>query len=96
MIEIRGYMRPTVVNTISGTYAVSGSNWISVPHGTALKDIKWIKPKVEVYKSKEWKVKNYIVKYSSGGFYSCTCLGYTFHRKCRHITKISEGFKPIK
>ena len=96
MIEIRGYMRPTVVNTISGTYAVSGSNWISVPHGTALKDIKWIKPKVEVYNSREWKVKNYIVKYSSGGFYSCTCLGYIYHRKFRHITKLSEGFKPTK
>ena len=96
MIEIRGDMRPTVVSTISGTYAVSGSNWKSVPKGTTLSDIKWIKPKVKVYKPKEWKVKNYIVKYSSGGFYSCTCLGYTYHRKCRHITKISEGFKPSK
>ena len=25
--------------------------------------------------------------------YSCTCLGYTYRRKCRHITKISESFQ---
>ena len=25
--------------------------------------------------------------------YSCNCLGYTYRRKCRHITKISESFQ---
>ena len=41
MIEIKGSLNPTVVNTISGTYVVSGSNWKSVPVGTTLKDVKW-------------------------------------------------------
>ena len=25
--------------------------------------------------------------------YSCNCLGYTYRRKCRHITEISESFR---
>jgi|TARA_Y100000817_G_scaffold273769_1_gene233664 hypothetical protein len=24
--------------------------------------------------------------------YSCTCLGYTYRRKCRHITELSNSF----
>lgn len=96
VIEIRGHINPTVIKTISGTYAVSGSTWKSVPKGTTLGDIEWVKPKVEVSTPKEWKVKNYIVKYSNGGFYSCTCLGYTYRRNCKHIKEISEGFKSTK
>ena len=50
MFTIKGSMNPTVVNTISGTYAVSGSNWISVPEGTTLKDLNWIdtSPKIKI------------------------------------------------
>ena len=25
--------------------------------------------------------------------YSCNCLGYTYRKKCRHITEISESFR---
>ena len=94
MFEIKGSMKPTVINTISGTYAVSGSNWKSVPEGTTLKDLKWINtnPKVKKSKPKNWKVKDYTVSFN-GSFYSCTCLGYTYRRKCKHITKISESFR---
>ena len=97
MFEIKGYMNPTVVNTISGTYAVSGSNWKSVPEGTTLKDIKWINinRKIKKSKPKNWKVKDYIVSFN-GSFYSCTCLGYTYRRTCKHITKISESFRPSR
>ena len=94
MFEIKGSMNPTVVNTISGTYAVSGSNWKSVPVGTTLKDLKWINtnPKIKKSKPKNWKVKDYTVSFN-GSFYSCTCLGYTYRRKCKHITQISESFR---
>ena len=97
MFEIEGSMNPTVVNTISGTYAVSGSNWKSVPVGTKLKDIKWINTSPKVRKSKlmSWKVKDYTISFN-GSFYSCNCLGYTYRRKCRHITKISESFRPSR
>ena len=25
--------------------------------------------------------------------FSCNCLGYTYRKKCRHITQISESFR---
>ena len=25
--------------------------------------------------------------------YNCNCLGYTYRRKCRHISEISESFR---
>ena len=94
MIEIKGYINPTVIKTNSGNYAVSGSNWKSVPVGTKLKDIKWVNtsPKVKKSKLMSWKVKDYTVIFNKD-FYSCTCLGYTYRRKCKHITKISESFR---
>ena len=66
MFEIKGSMKPTVVNTISGTYAVSGSNWKSVPEGTTLKDLKWINtnPKIKKSKPKNWKVKDYTISFN--------------------------------
>ena len=42
MITIKGSMNPTVVKTNSGNFAVSGSNWVSVPNGTTLKDLNWV------------------------------------------------------
>jgi len=95
MIKIKGYMNPTVINTVDGSFAVSGSNWINVPIGTELKDIKWVKPKVKKYKSNSWKVKDYTISFK-GSFYSCTCLGYIYRHKCKHITKVSESFRPSR
>ena len=94
MVTIKGTMNPTVIKTNSGNYAVSGSNWKSVPEGTELKDIKWIDttPKIKKSKLMSWRVKDYIVTFNNN-FYSCTCLGYIYRRKCKHITKISESFR---
>ena len=103
-IKVKGSWNPTVVTTSSGTYAVSGSNWIPVPQGTKLTNLNWINttPKIKKYKLKTWtvestsrkkpgKVNKYTVKFD--GLYSCNCLGYTYRRKCRHITEISESFR---
>ena len=94
MITIKGSLNPTVINTVDGTFAVSGSNWKSVPVGTKLKDIKWIDtiPNIKKYKPMSWKVKDYTVIFNKD-FYSCTCLGYTYRKKCRHIKQISDSFK---
>ena len=75
MIEIKGYINPTVIKTNSGNYAVSGSNWKSVPEGTELKDIKWIDsiPKIKKSKLMRWKVKDYTVTFDKN-LYSCNCL----------------------
>ena len=94
MIEIKGYINPTVIKTNSGNYAVSGSNWKSVPEGTELKDIKWIdiRPNIKKSKPMSWKVKDYTVTFNKN-FYSCDCLGYTYRRSCKHITEVSESFR---
>ena len=94
MIKLKGHMNPTVINTVDGTFAVSGSNWVDVPVGTKLKDIKWVNtsPKVKKSKPMSWKVKDYTVIFNKD-FYSCTCLGYIYRRKCRHIKQISDSFK---
>ena len=77
-------MNPTVVTTHSGTYAVSGSTWLSVPQGTKITDLDWVDttPKIKRYKLQTWKVEStsrkkpgkvnkYTVKFD--GLYSCTC-----------------------
>ena len=95
MVTIKGTMNPTVIKTNSGNYAVSGSNWKSVPEGTELKDIKWIDttPKIKKSKLMSWRVKDYTVTFNNN-FYSCTCLGYTYRRKCKHIDETSKSFRP--
>ena len=102
-IKIKGAMNPTVVTTSSGTYAVSGSNWIPVSVGTKISDLDWVdtSPKIKRYKLQTWevestsrkkpgKINKYTVRFD--GLYSCTCLGYTYRRKCRHITELSNSF----
>ena len=83
------------------TYAIAGSVWVEVPEGTTLDDLS----QYMVYKPREiapvtgensWSVKGskgniYTVKLSQG-VYSCSCPGYGFRRKCRHIAEIkNEG-----
>ena len=100
MIVVKGHWNPTVIKTSTGTFAVSGSNWVPVPNGTGLKDIKWVNtsPKVKKIKPMSWKVKHYTVTCwglgGCGSFYRCNCLGYTYRRKCKHITEVSNKFKP--
>ena len=94
MVTIKGTMNPTVIKTNSGNYAVSGSNWKSVPDGTTLKDLNWVdtKPKIKKSKLMSWRVKDYTVTFNNN-FYSCTCLGYTYRRKCKLTNFISESFR---
>ena len=56
----------------------------------------------EIVVPNQWRVdgsngKRYTVKWDKyHRNYSCNCLGYTYRRKCRHITKISESFQPSR
>ncbi len=97
MFTIKGSMNPTVINTSAGTFAVSGSNWVSVPDGTSLENLKWI----DTTPKKKNKINSWDVSGSNGNtysvqwnesFYSCTCPGYTYRRTCRHIKEISDSF----
>lgn len=92
---------PALYNSHTGIlYGIAGSVWVEVPAGTTLDELA----DYMVYKPLErqpaagertWQVKgskgnSYTVKLSNGS-YSCTCAGYGFRRKCRHIEEIKEG-----
>ena len=100
---------PCIVRTLSGTYAVSGSEWLSVPPDTVFDDL----PRYMVRKKREsppaapdepvcvaeWKVRGskgdeYIVKRNQSDsrqiFFSCTCPGYGWRGKCKHIDSIKK------
>mgnify|MGYP004044735779 CR=1 FL=1 len=91
---------PALYHSHSGiTYAIAGSVWVEVPRGTLYDEL----PAYITYKPREvtpiageksWNVKGskgniYTVKLSEG-VYSCSCPGYGFRRKCRHITEIKN------
>lgn len=93
MIEVRTKLNPAIIYSVidNKTYAVGGSDWVEVPDGTTLKDIKWVKPEgkskpkpqgkyIEVEGSKG---NTYIVKLE-GNRVTCTCPGFKFRKSCKH------------
>ena len=89
---------PALYNSHTGIlYGIAGSVWVEVPAGTTLDELS----DYMVHKPRErqaapgektWQVKGsntYTVKLSDG-MYSCTCAGYGFRRKCRHIEEIKN------
>ena len=94
-------MPPALFTNADGIrYAIAGSAWVEVPPDTTFDELH----KYMTYKPREikrptgekvWKVEGskgniYTVKLSDGA-YSCTCPGFGFRRKCRHITEIKNG-----
>ncbi len=78
-------------------YAVSGDVWIEVPDNTTREDLPkymlWessnINLSLERSDARSWEVegskgKVYTVRESQGQW-SCTCAGFMYRRKCRHI-----------
>ena len=53
----------------------------------------------EIVVPNQWRVdgsngKRYTVNWDKYHInYSCNCLGYTYRRRCKHITQISDSFK---
>lgn len=94
-------MPPTVITTLSGTYAVFGGNWIPVAPDTTLEEVtKWWVPSFPKVKMPTTKDKTFTVKGSKGDVYevsvqnnswSCTCSGFGFRRKCRHIDSVKNS-----
>ena len=94
MIEIKGCWNPTIIKAGGAIYAVSGSTWLRVPKNTTKKDLKWINTSPSPKKhgnNKEWEIKDYIVSLKYG-YYSCTCLGYLYRRRCKHVTQVSNQY----
>ena len=99
MKPIEVSMPPALFTNADGIrYAIAGSAWVEVPPETTFDELS----KYMTYKPREikrpagekvWQVEGskgniYTVKLSDG-VYTCTCPGFSFRRKCRHI----EGVK---
>ena len=98
---------PSIVRMHSSdkTYAISGDTWLEVPHGTTFAQL----PQYMVFQgyestpppdSSSWTVEGskgnaYIVKVSNEGVWTCTCPGYGFRRRCKHIDNVKAGQKEV-
>lgn len=92
-------MPPVLYRSHSGkVYGVAGSVWVELPEGTTfeqLSEYMSYKPRKPLltHDEKRWTVKgskgnHYTVRLKSGQ-YTCTCAGFGWRRKCKHI----EGIK---
>jgi hypothetical protein len=100
-----GLIPPFTMSIGSKKYIMPG--WYKLDNNTEtlpnIEDIKFIpyKPKEDnipnIDRAKEYKVtsskgdKVYIVNANSSGSLQCTCMGYGFRRKCRHIDQIQSS-----
>ena len=91
-------MRPMLYTDTKGQkWAISGQHWLPVPDTETLDTISDVMV-YEPYKStpklsevKTWSVQGskgdtYTVTYN-GHAWSCTCAGFGWRRKCRHVTE---------
>ena len=93
---------PLIYNRYDGKrFAISGQHWVEVPIDTTLEDIEKymiLKPRPEPEKSEG--EHNWIVEGSKGNKYTvtltgnqwaCTCTGFNYRRKCKHVQLKKEG-----
>ena len=82
-------------------YAISGSTWIPVPDGTTRADLPkymtWERPTMasDAPQMERWTVEGskgqtYRVE-AFNGVWRCSCKGYEFRRKCRHIEEVKTS-----
>ena len=82
-------------------YAISGGTWIPVPDGTTRADLPkymtWDQPTVasDAPQMERWTVEgskgnSYRVE-AFNGLWRCSCKGYEFRRKCRHIEEVKTS-----
>ena len=92
---------PALANLPTGSYAVAGSTWIRVPDDTKFEDLD----KYMTYERKRpdspsdaservWAVvgskgAHYTVR-ADQGRYTCTCPGFGWRRKCKHIEQVKK------
>ena len=101
-LPIKVRMPPMLYTDRAGQkWAVSGANWVAVPETATLDAIDdymvhvpWTSSKPELV-SRSWAVKGskgneYTVSVTDGQW-SCTCAGFGFRRKCRHIKEIKDS-----
>lgn len=94
--SIKSFLPPTIVETNQGKWMVAGSQWLPIPNNVTLDMVRaaWIPERTErkIFKPGNWKVKgskgdSYTVT-SQDGQWNCTCPGFGFRRKCKHIDEV--------
>ena len=101
-LPVKVHMPPMLYTDMKGQrWAVSGQHWVAVPETSTLDTIGDYMVHVP-RQSNNLRVaaQNWAVKGSKGNTYkvsvtdgqwSCTCAGFGFRRKCRHIKEIKDA-----
>jgi len=106
MYDIESTLNPAIFKSpLTGkTYIIAGNQpWFEVPPDTTLDDVKWIslyKPQKAPADTRELvftvegsKGNKYTVKCHKNDIWNCTCVGFGFRGKCKHVTKYRENHK---
>jgi len=102
-LPVKVRMPPMLYTDMKGQrWAVSGQHWVAVPETSTLDTIgdymvhvPWTPAAKPTLVSQSWGVKGskgneYTVTVSEDQW-SCTCPGFGFRRKCRHIKEIKDS-----
>lgn len=102
----KSFLPPAIAKFNGITYVVPG--WHPVPEGTTLEEANkyWVKdsptgessinPKEEVEKevTSTRTGEKYTVRFS-GRYWSCTCMGFGFRGRCKHVESIKKEYTKI-
>lgn len=96
---------PVIINLPNKSFLIHGPSrtWTQVPIGSTLEDypqyrIQAKETKIAITKRREHIVasskpgKQYIVT-QSGNYYSCTCTGFLYRSKCKHVDQIKVKYE---
>ena len=92
---------PCLADTASGRYAIAGSTWIKVPPDTRFEDLEkyMVMERKAPVSPPDASVRSWAVVGSKGahytvrasqGRYTCSCPGFGWRRKCKHIEQVKE------
>lgn len=100
LIIFKSPYRPAITTIGDNTFVVGGDvSWLKVPRETTLDQIKWISPRIQkVVRPKEFVRevlssrgnKTYTVRIRTDDVKSCTCSGFMYRRRCRHIDEYKK------
>lgn len=102
--SIKSFMPPTLLDLPSGKWAVFGGNWISVPQSTTFEQVRaaWVPDRPKKAKAvtsthqQSFQVPSskggacYVVEFKNNSW-SCSCPGFGFRSKCKHVDNIKQN-----
>jgi hypothetical protein len=96
---IKVSMPPAITKGYSGTTYIVAGCMIPVPDGTTREDMhKYVTYEKKEYDVKSWDVKSssgstYKVKCYDGKKYTCNCPGFRFHKRCKHVNEVMNEYQ---